>query len=72
MPGAGGPVSRNRSISPGLQNRGSSPGNFKVAYWITSNIAIAILNSIAPPLVIALPTFDSKVVAVNPFALFFI
>ena len=30
----------------------------KVAYWISSNIAIAILEnfSIAPPLVIALPT----------------
>ena len=36
----------------------------KVAYWISSNIAIAIfeLISIAPPLVIAL----------NPFASFFV
>ena len=36
----------------------------KVAYWISPNIAIAILEffSIAPPLVIALPTIATAIV----------
>ena len=51
----------------------------KVAYWISSNSSFIQycdsnigLFSIASPLVIALPTFDSKVVTLNLFASIFV
>ena len=49
--------------------------DFKGAYWISSNIAIAILNfSLLLPIQLSLFRLncDSKVVALNPFASFFV